>query len=90
MSDFEWLLTDFFMVVEGVCITDEPCENDGICETRDGVTYTCDCSLTDYTGDNCELGKHNESFMIGNSGYTLPGGIQILYPFCIQIMYVQA
>lgn len=35
------------------CLANEPCENGGICTTKPGNKYTCDCTLG-YTGDNCQ------------------------------------
>ena len=35
-----------------------PCQNNGICDGTLGLSdYTCDCSNTDFNGNNCEISK---------------------------------
>jgi len=39
------------------CLRDNPCLHGGICVVRDNGVQ-CDCSFTDFIGENCEIGRY--------------------------------
>ena len=41
-------------IPDNICLTDNPCQNNGTCKLENPLnTYTCNCTMTNYSGDNC-------------------------------------
>lgn len=39
--------------IVNICLAQDPCENDGICQSKGNSEFICDCPIG-YTGDICQ------------------------------------